>query len=68
MSFWADIAANVIAVAHLAYFVFIVGGMVAMVFAVRRDGSLVVHLSKAARRLSRGRGDFHIEVPDVVRA
>ena len=41
MSFWADIAANVIAVAHLAYFGFIVGGMVAVVLAVRQDVSWV---------------------------
>jgi hypothetical protein len=37
MSVLADITANVIAVAHLAYFVFIVGGMVAIVLALRRD-------------------------------
>ena len=37
MSFLADIAANLIAVSHLAYFVFIVGGMVAIVLALRRN-------------------------------
>lgn len=40
MSVLADIAANVIAVAHLAYFVFIVGGMVAIVL-LRRGVSWV---------------------------
>ena len=37
MSFLANIAANMIAVAHLAYFVFIVGGMVAIVLGLRRN-------------------------------
>jgi hypothetical protein len=41
MRFLADIAANLIAVAHLAYFLFIVGGMVAIVLALRRDVSWV---------------------------
>ena len=36
MTFLADIAANVIAIADLAYVVFIVGGMVAIVLGSRR--------------------------------
>jgi len=36
MTFAADLAANLIAVVHIAFFLFIVGGMVAIVAAIRK--------------------------------
>ena len=37
MSVFANLAANLIAVVHIAYFLFIVGGMVAIVLSMRRS-------------------------------
>jgi hypothetical protein len=37
MSVFADIAANLVAVVHISYFLFIVGGMAAIVASLRRQ-------------------------------